>query len=78
MSKSKKKYIDLCQLANKYKQVVLDTLWYLEGNVCKMGCKNSVRHHNKALHFILNLLYSLTDVIHELSITAILILGNNI
>ena len=26
MSKSKKKYIELCQLANKYKQVVLQTL----------------------------------------------------
>ena len=26
MNKSKKKYIDLCQLANKYKQVVLETL----------------------------------------------------
>ena len=26
MSKSKKKYIDLCQLVNKYKQVVLETL----------------------------------------------------
>ena len=26
MSKSKKKYIDLCQLANKYKQAVLVTL----------------------------------------------------
>ena len=26
MSKSKKKYIDMCQLANKYKQVVLETL----------------------------------------------------
>ena len=25
-SKSKKKYIDLCQLANKYKQVVLENL----------------------------------------------------
>ena len=28
MSESKKKYIDLCQLVNKYKQVVLET--YLE------------------------------------------------
>ena len=26
MSKSRKKYIDLCQLENKYKQVVLETL----------------------------------------------------
>ena len=26
MSQSKKKYIDLCQHANKYKQVVLETL----------------------------------------------------
>ena len=26
-SKSKKKYIDLCQHANKYKQVVLETLF---------------------------------------------------
>ena len=26
MSKSKKKYIDLCQHANKYKQVMLETL----------------------------------------------------
>ena len=26
MSKSTKKYIDLCQLANSYKQVVLETL----------------------------------------------------
>ena len=26
MSKSKKKYIDLCQLANKYKQAMLETL----------------------------------------------------
>ena len=26
MSKSKKMYIDMCQLANKYKQVVLETL----------------------------------------------------
>ena len=25
MSKSKKKYIDLCQLANKYKQAVFET-----------------------------------------------------
>ena len=25
-SKSKKKYMDLCQLANKYKQVVLETI----------------------------------------------------
>ena len=28
MSQSKKKYIDLCQLANKYKQVVLETLFW--------------------------------------------------
>ena len=26
MSQSKKKYMDLCQHANKYKQVVLDTI----------------------------------------------------
>ena len=55
MSKSKKKYIDLYQLANKYKQVVLETLsrtFDLEGNVCNLGCKNIVRHHNKALQFI--------------------------
>ena len=26
MSQSKKKYIDLCQHANKYKQVVLETI----------------------------------------------------
>ena len=26
MSKSKKKYVDLCQHSNKYKQVVLETL----------------------------------------------------
>ena len=26
MSKSEKKYIDLCQLANEYKQVMLETL----------------------------------------------------
>ena len=26
MSRSKKKYMDLCQCANKYKQVVLETL----------------------------------------------------
>ena len=32
MSKSKKKYIELCQLANKYKQVVLQTLsWTFNG-----------------------------------------------
>ena len=31
-SKSKKKYIDLCQHANKYKQVVLDTIsWMFNG-----------------------------------------------
>ena len=28
MSQSKKKYIDLCQHANKYKQVVLETLFW--------------------------------------------------
>ena len=28
MSKSKNKYIDLCQLANKYKRVVLETLTF--------------------------------------------------
>ena len=27
MSKSKKKYIDLCQLANKYKLAMLETLF---------------------------------------------------
>ena len=27
MSQTKKKYIDLCQHANKYKQVVLETLY---------------------------------------------------
>ena len=27
MSQTKKKYIDLCQHANKYKQVVLETLF---------------------------------------------------
>ena len=27
ISQSKKKYIDLCQHANKYKQVVLETLF---------------------------------------------------
>ena len=27
MSQSKKKYIDLCQHANKYKQVMLETLF---------------------------------------------------
>ena len=26
MSKSKKKYMDLCQHANKYKQVILETI----------------------------------------------------
>ena len=32
MSQSKKKYIDLCQHANKYKQAVLETLpWTLSG-----------------------------------------------
>ena len=32
MSQSKKKYIDLCQQANKYKQVVLETLsWTFNG-----------------------------------------------
>ena len=40
MSKSKKKYIDLCQHANKYKQVVLDLerLLVFGGNVCNLGC----------------------------------------
>ena len=32
MSQSKKKYIDLCQHANKYRQVVLETLsWTFSG-----------------------------------------------
>ena len=32
MSQSKKKYMDLCQHANKYKQVVLETLtWRFNG-----------------------------------------------
>ena len=32
MGQSKKKYIDLCQQANKYKQVVLETIsWMLNG-----------------------------------------------
>ena len=32
MSQSKKKYMDLCQQANKYKQVVLETLsWTFSG-----------------------------------------------
>ena len=32
MSQSKKKYIDLCQQANKYKQVEFETIsWMLNG-----------------------------------------------
>ena len=32
MSQSKKKYMDLCQHANKYKQVVLETIsWMFNG-----------------------------------------------
>ena len=32
MSESKSKYLDLCQLANKYKHVVLETLsWTFDG-----------------------------------------------
>ena len=32
MSQSKKKYMDLCQLANKYKQAVLETLSWTSNN----------------------------------------------
>ena len=47
-----------------------------------MGLKNSVRDHNKELliHLsssLIDLLYSVTDVIHIYSINTILILGNN-
>ena len=41
-SQSKKKYIDVCQHANKYKQVgdlTLDVKWYSESNICNLGCK---------------------------------------
>ena len=32
MNKSKKKYMELCQQANKYKQVVLETIsWMFNG-----------------------------------------------
>ena len=39
MSQSKKKYMDQRQHANKYKQVMLETKWYSEGNVCNLSCK---------------------------------------
>ena len=47
-----------------------------------MDLKNSVRDHNKELkeHLsssLIDLLYSVTDVIHVKSINTILILGNN-
>ena len=50
MSQSKTKYMDLCQYANKYKQVVLETLsWTFNGilrvTLCNLGYKK-IRHHN--------------------------------
>ena len=46
-----------------------------------MDLKNSVSDHNRALNHIssslIDLLYSVTDVIHVQSLNAMLILGNN-
>ena len=38
MSQTKKKSMDLCQHANKYKHI-LNVEWYSESNVCSLGCK---------------------------------------
>ena len=56
MSLTKKKYIDLCQHANKYKQVVLETLSRTFNGIRRVTyvtwASNSVRHHNKELNSI--------------------------
>ena len=56
MSQSKKKYIDLCQHLNKFKQVVLETLSRTFNGIQRVAyvtwAVNSVRHHNKELQFI--------------------------
>ena len=47
MSQSKKKYMDLCQHANKYKQVVLETIsWMFNGNQRVTYVTWAVRHQN--------------------------------
>ena len=56
MSQSKKKYMDLRQLENKYKQVVLETISWMFNGIQRVTyvtwALNSVRHHNKEPLFI--------------------------
>ena len=56
MSKSKKKYMDLCKHANKYRQVVLETVSWMFNGIQRVTyvtwAVKGVRHHNKELQFI--------------------------
>ena len=50
MGQSKTKYMDLCQHANKYKQVVLETISWTFNGIQRVTyvtlAKNTIRHHN--------------------------------
>ena len=56
MSHSKKKCMALCQYANKYKQVVMETLSRTFNGIWRVTyvtfAENSVRLHNNELKFI--------------------------
>ena len=53
MSQSKKKCMNLCQQANKYKQVVFETISWMFNGIQRVTyvawAVKSVRHHNKEL-----------------------------
>ena len=50
MNQSKSKYMDLCQHATKYKQVVLETVSWIINGILRVTyvtwAKNSIRHQS--------------------------------
>ena len=56
MSQSEKKYMDLCQHAKSYTQVVLVTISWMFNGIQRVTyvtwAVNNVRHHNKEFQFI--------------------------